>query len=157
VNAKRKFEEAEAFEALAVGLRALAAEKTEVELLEDAPKSVVLRFSKVVPEDWGIYVVPGRYELSFDTFLLEWELLQNQADAIRALALCDALIAGRAVHLEAVDGLDCKTWVFLDSRGVKSTVTSSRSTCTLRRPRLVRQRKWRRYTYRPLAERVTAS
>jgi hypothetical protein len=143
----------EAFLALANGLRELVGAHLGLELIEDRDDHIAVRFLRVLPEDWDVHAVPGHYELSFDSFLLEYEPLNDLKDATRALAICDALIAGRGVHLEAKDGLASKVWIFLDSRGLRSAVTSGRSTCTLRRPKPASQREWLRRRYIPLTER----
>ena len=108
------------------------------------------------PMEWSVVAEAGKYELFCDALYLEWERLATTADATRALATIDALIAGSAVHLGSTDGLASKTWVFLDSRGVHSTVTTSRVTCTLRRMRATGGRKWERYRFPPLYPRLPA-
>ena len=142
---------------LGEGCRALAISYPQMQLrrADDELVDLVL-VPDTRPEEWGIVAEPGKYELLCDEFYLEWEALETVIDATRALATLDALVAGKAVAIEARDGLASKTWVFLDSRGVRSAVTTSRVTCTWRRPKAFGGRAWIRHRFPPLYDEPSA-
>ena len=153
----RKLSRLEGLRSLGEGCRELAATYPQMHLRRADDELVDLVFvPNKQPMEWSVAASPGKYELFCDALYLEQERLETTADATRALAMIDALIAGSAVQLSSVDGLVSKTWVFLDSRGLRSTVTTSRATCTLRRLRASGGRKWERYRFPPLYPRLPA-
>ena len=113
-------------------------------------------FCDPTEEGGVIFAERTYYELGYDKFYLEREPLESSDDVQRALATLDALFAGKAVTLSSADGLASRTWVFVNSRGLRTTVTESRISCALGQRTAWRGRKWHRHRMRPLAEFVVA-
>ncbi|GAA0638037.1 hypothetical protein [Brevundimonas lenta] len=111
----------------------------------ESEKAILLRLGE--GEDMSLLDAGiGSFELRISSGQgLDFEPLRNERDVERALALCDAVVAGRGVSLTGPNGYPTRSWVFLASRGFKEAVTTTAVSITSwRRARSIRKSLWRR-------------
>jgi hypothetical protein len=140
-----KTAEVYAFERLRIELRKLAASSPACAIDHESKKYILLRMG-----DGGdmslLDARLGSFELSLSCGQgLDFQLLRNDRDVEEALALCDAVIASRGVSVSGPKGYPTRSWIFLDSRGLKKAVTTSAVAITSwRRARSIKKSLWQR-------------
>ncbi|MFA4900319.1 MAG: hypothetical protein WC563_12430 [Brevundimonas sp.] len=140
-----KTAEVEAFERLRIELRKLAASSPACVIDYDSEKYILLRMG-----DGGdmslLEARLGSYELGLSCGQgPDFKRLRNDHDVEEALALCDAVIAGRGFSVSGPKGYPTRSWIFLDSRGFKKAVTTGAvSIMSWRRARSIKKSLWQR-------------
>ncbi len=88
----------------------------------------------------------GSYEVQVPGGIgLDFEVLDSNRDVDRALAICDAIAAGRAVSVAGPNHYPARTWFFLSSRGFNEAIkTTAVSVWSCRRARSIPKSQWRR-------------
>jgi hypothetical protein len=135
----------EAFQRLRSELNRFASGHVGCSIDHDSEKEVLLRMGEgdnLSYLDAGI----GSFELVISTGQgLDYETLANDHDVERAMALCDAVIAGRGVSVSGPNGYPTRSWIFLDSRGFKEAVKATAvSIQSCRRARSIKKSLWQR-------------
>lgn len=140
-----KAAEIEALRRLRSELANFVATNSACEIDHDSEKAVLLRMGD--GDDMSLLDASvGSFELRLSCGQgLDFARLRNDRDVEEALALCDAVVAGRGVSLSGPSGYPTRSWIFLDSRGFKKAVTATAVSITSwRRARSIKKSLWRR-------------
>lgn len=140
-----KPENIEAFQRLRGELREFASINSSCQIDHDSEKEVLLRMG--AGDEMSLLDARlGSFELAISSGQgLDFNRLRNDRDVEEALALCDAVVAGRGVSLSGPNGYPTRSWIFLDSRGFKKAVrTTAVSITSWRRARSIKKSLWQR-------------
>ena len=137
--------EIEAFRRLRGELASFAAAEPACKIDHDSAKAILLRMGD--GDDMSLLEAGiGSFELRISSGQgLDYEQLRNERDVEKALALCDAVVAGRGVSLSGPNGYPTRSWIFLESRGFEEAVTTTAvSIRSCRRARSIKKSLWHR-------------
>ncbi len=114
---------------------------------------VELKFMDAPGHPWVLYAWPGAFDLVYGPLTLEHQPLRSPADVSRALAICDTVVQGKGVWMASPDLRIYRSWLFVDSRGVRETVRSGGvSAWSCRRARSIPKSQWQRVHLPPLSQ-----
>ena len=117
--------EVETFKRLCDELVVFARDHQGCEIDHLSEKAVLVRFGEGDRRTL-LDASPGLFDLTTCTRLgLSNHLLRDERDVDRALALCDSVMAGRGVTVSGPGGYPVRSWFFLESRGLRATVTTT--------------------------------
>ncbi|MEH6665984.1 MAG: hypothetical protein V7678_14125 [Brevundimonas sp.] len=113
------------FKRLCDELMIFARENEGCEIDHLSEKAILVRFGEGDRRSL-LDASPGLFDLTTCTQLgLSNHLLRDERDVDQALALCDAVMAGRGVTVSGPGGYPVRSWFFLESRGLRATVTTT--------------------------------
>jgi hypothetical protein len=134
-----------AFNRLRDELARLADQHEHCAVTYSSPTSVLMEMGER-GSDSSLEAMVGSYEVKLPHgFGLDFEALRTDRDVDRALAICDAIVAGRGVSVLGPNLYPSRTWFFLSSRGFKEAITTTAvSVWSCRRARSIPKSQWRR-------------
>ncbi|WP_284877717.1 hypothetical protein [Brevundimonas sp. MEB006b] len=140
-----KTAEVAAFRSLREQLRQFSRENPQCSIDHESEKAILFRLGS--GEDFSLVEVAiGSFELRTELDVgWSYEILQSEKDVNRLLAACDSIMAGRGVSIAGPNGYPVRSWLFLNSRGVREAMTSTAvSIRSCRRARSIKKSAWHR-------------